>query len=173
MSIHFETLKIQAITDETPQAYTLKMEMPADEKFHNYLPGQYLTLKLTVNGEELRRSYSLSSTPKLDNTLNVTIKRVEDGRVSNYIKDKLKAGDTIEAMPPMGNFSITPNATANNHYILIGAGSGITPLMSMLRAVLDEEANSRVSLWYCNSNEESIIFKEQLDALGQKLWRAS
>ncbi|MEM7655885.1 MAG: ferredoxin--NADP reductase [Bacteroidota bacterium] len=173
MSNYFFPLNIQEIRDETTDAYSLVFERPDDERF-DYLAGQYLTLKVEMNGESLRRAFSLSSSPFTDQQLSVTIKRVAGGRVSNFLRDTLQAGDTLEVMPPMGNFSFTPNPEQARHYVLIGAGSGITPLMSILKTVLTAEPNSRVSLWYGNRTEESIIFREELQALGQeyggRLW---
>lgn len=162
MSIHFVSLPITRIQDETPDAYTLFFPKPDDEKF-NYQPGQYLTFKVTVDGEELRRAFSLSSSPVSDNHLSVTIKRVEGGRVSNYLRDKLSVGDTLEVLPPMGNFKAELNPANSKNYILIGAGSGITPLMSILKSVLETEPNSVVTLWYGNRKEDSVIFSKQLE----------
>lgn len=160
----FVSLPIDEIRDETPEAYSVFFQNPNPEVF-TYLPGQYLTLKLDVNGESLRRAFSLSSSPVSDDRLSVTIKRVENGRASNFIRDEMKAGDIVEVMPPMGRFTVTPDAEAAHHYILIGGGSGITPLMSILKTVLIAEPNSKVSLWICNRNRASIIFREELASL--------
>ena len=166
MRIKFYALPIDEIRDETTDAYTVFFKNPDPEVFQ-YLPGQYLTLKLNVNGEELRRCYSLSSCPYSDERLSVTIKRVEDGRASNHIIDNLKAGDVVEILPPMGNFILQPEADISRHHILIGAGSGITPLMSMLKSVLKTEPKSKVTLWYGNRSEDSIIFKDELIELSK------
>lgn len=160
----FVSLPIDEIRDETPEAYSVFFRNPNPEIF-TYLPGQYLTMKLEVNGESLRRAFSLSSSPVSDDRLSVTIKRVENGRASNFIRDELQAGDILEVMPPMGHFTVTPDADAANHYILIGGGSGITPLMSILKTVLMAEPQSKVSLWICNRNRASIIFREELATL--------
>lgn len=162
----FVRLPIDEIRDETPEAYSLFFQNPDPATF-TYLPGQYLTIKVEVNGESLRRAFSLSSSPVSDDRLSVTIKRVKDGRASNYLRDHLKEGDILEAMPPMGHFTVTPDAEAANHYILIGGGSGITPLMSILKTVLHAEPSSKVSLWLCNRNRASIIFREELAALSK------
>ena len=167
MRIKFYALPIDEIRDETADAYSVYFKNPDPEVF-DYLPGQYLTLKLNVGGEELRRCFSLSSCPVTDDRLSVTIKRVEDGRASNFIKDNLKAGDVVEVLPPMGSFTLTTNQELSRHHILIGAGSGITPLMSMLRSVLKDEPKSKVSLWYGNRSEDSIIFKNELVELGKQ-----
>lgn len=160
----FVSLPIDEIRDETPEAYSLFFQNPDPEIF-SYLPGQYLTIKVKMNGEELRRAFSLSSSPISDNRLSVTIKRVEDGRASNFIRDNLKKGDIMEIMPPMGHFTVEPDAEAANHYILIGGGSGITPLMSILKTVLEAEPSSKVSLWLSNRSRATIIFREELASL--------
>ncbi|MEM6263353.1 MAG: ferredoxin--NADP reductase [Bacteroidota bacterium] len=165
MSVTFHSLKIRQIIDRTPDAYTLEFEAPQEGTF-SYLPGQYLTLKVPYEGEQLRRSFSLSSSPVADPLLSVTIKRVEGGRVSNYLRDHYKAGDEIEVLPPMGNFVVKVDPAYPRHYVLIGAGSGITPLMSILKTVLQEEEESKVSLWYCNRDEDHVIFADQLEQLG-------
>ncbi|MBX7242327.1 MAG: ferredoxin--NADP reductase [Bacteroidia bacterium] len=158
------TLTVKQIIDETKDAYTIVFDKPADEAF-NYKAGQYLTLKTEIQGEKLRRAFSLSSSPVTDNTLAVTIKRVAGGKVSNYLRDTLKPGQEIAVLPPLGNFKIDHNPANANHYVLIGAGSGITPLMSMLKTVLKAEPSSRVTLWYGNNNEDSIIFHNELSQM--------
>ncbi len=163
----FTSVPIDEIKDETPDAYTLFFQNPDPATFH-YLPGQYLTLKVDVGHESLRRAFSLSSSPYTDQRLSVTIKRVIDGRVSNFIRDQLRAGDVVEMMPPMGNFTVTPDPGTALHYVLIGGGSGITPLMSILKTVLEMQPGSKVSLWLCNRDRQSIIFREELTAWSQR-----
>ncbi|MDP5171689.1 MAG: FAD-binding oxidoreductase [Bacteroidia bacterium] len=157
----FVSVAIDEIKDETPDAYTIFFQNPDPLQF-TYFPGQYLTVKLDVDGESIRRAFSLSSSPATDDRLSVTIKRVENGLASNFIRDHLTAGDLVEIMPPMGRFYVETDPTATNHYVLIGAGSGITPLMSILKTVLNTEPQSKVSLWYGNRNRASIIFREEL-----------
>lgn len=159
----FEFLKVIQVIDETPEAYTIQFEAP--EGWLNYLPGQYLTLKVNADGQWVRRAYSLSSSPATDKFLAVTIKAVPDGLVSNYLKLHIHAGDAIEALAPNGNFVAKLDPEQAKHYILIGAGSGITPLMSILKSVLATERDSVISLIYGNRNEKSIIFQEQLQHL--------
>ncbi len=162
--MRFHPLTVKEIRPETADAYTVAFDRPDDPAF-DYLPGQYLTLKLNVNGEELRRAYSLSSCPKETGELAITVKRVQDGRASNYLADSLKAGEALEVYPPMGKFVVECQEANAKHYILIGAGSGITPLMSILKTVLQEEPRSKVTLVYGNTNEDCIIFKEALERL--------
>jgi len=167
MGIRYYTLPIINIKDETADAYTLMFQNP-DPSIFTYKPGQYLTIKVKVGDEELRRAFSFSSSPITDDFLSVTIKRVEGGRVSNYLRDYAKVGDTIQALPPMGKFCIDIDPNNKKHYILIGGGSGITPLMSILKTVLQEEPNSKVTLWYGNRDRASIIFYDQLNALKEQ-----
>ncbi|MBJ6118564.1 ferredoxin--NADP reductase [Pontibacter sp. BT310] len=163
MSNSYHTLKIADITRETSDAVTLHFEQPQNQTI-NYKPGQFLTLIIPFEGKKERRSYSLSSTPH-ENTLSVTIKRVPGGKVSNYLLDNAAVGQEIEIMEPLGNFCITCDAAETRNVILLGAGSGITPLMSILKGVLREEPNSKVTLLYGNRDENSVIFKDQLEQL--------
>ncbi|MEL7533395.1 MAG: ferredoxin--NADP reductase [Bacteroidota bacterium] len=164
MSVHFYSLPIQEIRDESPDAYSLFFQNPDPEVFQ-YKAGQYLTLKVEVEGEEVRRAYSLASAPHQAASLRVTIKRVPGGKVSNHLRDKYKAGDHIEVLPPMGSFSLIADPAAEREYVFIGAGSGITPLMSMLQTVLQGEPKSKVVLWYGNRTEADIVFREELNQL--------
>lgn len=161
------SLTLSAIHDETKDAYTLRF-VTHEAVFTQYKPGQYLTLKLVINGEQVRRAFSLCTSPSYDKDLAVMIKRVEGGKASNYLRDNLKVGDTIDVFPPMGNFAIDIDANNRKHYILIGAGSGITPLISMMKSVLAVEKNSKVTLWYGNHDESSIIFADELEKLKQQ-----
>jgi ring-1,2-phenylacetyl-CoA epoxidase subunit PaaE len=160
----FVPLQLRQLIHETDDAYTLQFEKPADAAFQ-YLPGQYLTLKVPYEGQDLRRAFSLSSNPRLDDYLAVTIKAIPDGRISNHLRRTLKAGDTVEVYPPMGKFVVETNPSAALHYVLVGGGSGITPLYSILRSVLREEPLSKVTLIYANRNQDSVIFKQALDEL--------
>lgn len=164
MSIKFIPLKVADIVRETPDANTVVFEKPSGDSF-DYQPGQYLTLKFDVNGASVRRAYSLCSSPITDSQLAVTVKRVENGIVSNHIADNLKAGDSVEVLPPMGNFKVNLSSSNSHHYILLGGGSGITPLMSIIKSVLQVEPNSKLSLIYSNRDEASIIFKDSLAEL--------
>jgi ring-1,2-phenylacetyl-CoA epoxidase subunit PaaE len=162
----FHSLKVFDIVRETADAVSVAFEVPANLKQdYKYKQGQYLTLKFNIKGEELRRSYSICSSPVDENELRVAIKKVKDGRVSTYINDNLKIGDIIEVMIPMGNFFTEMNAANKKSYILFGGGSGITPMFSILKTVLRSEPNSRVTLLYGNNDEPSIIFKKQIEQL--------
>ena len=167
MSSPYLNLKVVEITHETSDAVTIHFEHPEKQTIP-YKPGQFLTLILNIDGKEVRRSYSLSSTPHEAPRLAVTVKRVSGGLVSNYLIDNAKVGDEIRVMQPIGNFCLTCAPDNQRHVLLFGAGSGITPLMSILKAVLREEPNSQVTLLYSNTDENSVIFKEQLQALEQQ-----
>lgn len=126
-----------------------------------YQAGQFLTLVLTHNGHEVRRSYSLSSAP--GEPLQLTIKRVVNGEISRYLLDTLRVGDVLTSLRPAGRF--TADEQSENDIVLIGAGSGITPLFSILKQVLHKQPARRVTLLYSNSNERTILFRNELNAL--------
>lgn len=162
----FHKLKIKEVRKETPDAVSVHWDIPESvQSDFKYKPGQYLTLKLTVEGEELRRAYSLCTSPYSDNIPAIAVKRVEGGKVSNYINDWFNAGTEVEVMTPMGNFTTELNEFFSRHFYLYAGGSGITPMMSILKSVLEGEPSSQVTLFYGNRDEESIIFKEELDEL--------
>lgn len=168
MSKNFYALSVSSIQRETPEAVTVSFEIPQDlQAAFAYQAGQYLTLKFQLNGQEVRRSYSMSSAPQ-DPQLAVTVKQVKKGLVSTHINTQLQVGAAVEVMPPDGRFVVNPDPDQRKSYYLIGAGSGITPLMSILRTLLEEEPQSTIHLLYGNRNEDSIIFKDQLAGLEQK-----
>jgi len=165
MAIKFYTLKVSDLIRETKDTVSISFEITNDLKdIFNYKAGQYITIKVPVNGEENRRAYSISSSPH-DNILTISVKKVDDGKVSNYINSELKVGDLIELMPPLGNFVVDCDINKQNNYVLIGGGSGITPLMSIIKTVLNQEPKSKLSLVYQNRDEETIIFKNELEKL--------
>jgi ring-1,2-phenylacetyl-CoA epoxidase subunit PaaE len=159
MSQYFN-LTVKEIVKETSDAITLVFD-PGNEKL-NYKPGQFLTLILPIEGEKVRRSYSLCTASGIDPYPAVTVKRVVDGKVSNFLADKIKPGDTIEVMQPMGTFTTEINPQNKRTVVLIGAGSGITPLMGIAKAILFGEPSSRVFLIYGNRDENSIIFNKKI-----------
>ncbi|GAA4012850.1 phenylacetate-CoA oxygenase/reductase subunit PaaK [Hymenobacter fastidiosus] len=166
MSSPYLTLNVVEITHETADAATIHLER-ADRQPIACDPGQFLTLILPCGpgGKKERRAYSLSSTPHEAPRLSVTVKRVTGGLVSNYLLDTIRVGQQIETMAPLGNFTLKPSPKSARSLVLIGAGSGITPLMSILKAVLREEPLSHVLLVYGNRTEESVIFRTQLQQL--------
>lgn len=168
MSTEFNKLSVKKIVTETDEAVSLVFEVPDTLKdSYRYKPGQYLTLRFDLKGEDVRRAYSMSSA-SFEGDLKVTIKRVQNGLVSNHVASNLKVGDTVDVMPPQGRFFVKTAFESRKSYYLFGAGSGITPLMSILKTILEEEPQSTVFLLYGNRNENSIIFKTELESLLQK-----
>ena len=157
-------LKVKDVVRETPDAITIQFWHPVNEVVR-YQPGQFLTFLLTINNQKVRRSYSMSSSPHVDASLAVTVKRLPGGLVSNHLCDRLREGDVLETLEPMGTFTPRLDPAARNTYLLIGAGSGITPLFSMLKSILHTEPDSTIWLIYGSRNEESIIYKKHLDAM--------
>jgi ring-1,2-phenylacetyl-CoA epoxidase subunit PaaE len=166
MALKFYILKVSNVVRETEDSVTLSFEInPELKEIFSYKHGQYITIKLPINGEENRRAYSISSSPVTDFELSVTIKKVDEGKVSRYINDIIKCGDFLEVMPPLGNFTVELNSKHAKNYVLIGGGSGITPLFSILKTILAVESQSKVYLIFQNRNENSIIFRNQLEEL--------
>ncbi len=164
MSVKYYHLKVKEVIKETPEAVTISFWHPLSEMI-KYHPGQFLTLIVSPEGQKIRRSYSMCSSPHMDTAPAVTVKRVPGGLVSNWLIDNIKEGDFIEVMEPMGHFMVQPDARNARTVVLIGAGSGITPLISMAKSILKVEAESRVILLYGNRHENSIIFRDKLDEL--------
>jgi ring-1,2-phenylacetyl-CoA epoxidase subunit PaaE len=168
MATHFHALPIRSIQAETADCISVEIEVPKDlQTEFKYLPGQYLTFRTGIDGEEVRRSYSLCSAPH-ENKWTVAIKKIEDGKFSNYAHSTLKKGDLIDVMPPMGKFHPELQAANQKHYLAIAAGSGITPVLSILKSVLHSEPNSRFTLIYGNRDRQSIIFFEELEGWKNK-----
>lgn len=166
MALQFYNLKVKDIVNETKEAVSITFEIPKELKsIFSYKHGQFLTLRFFIDGKDQRRSYSISSCPVLDEDITVTVKCIKDGIVSNYIKNNLKIDNIVDIMPPVGNFTIDLNAANEKTYFMIGAGSGITPIMSIISTILEIEKNSKVYLLFVNRNEESIIFYEKLNLL--------
>ncbi len=165
MTPKFHSLKIQEVVKETEDCVSVAFEVPVDIKNdYSYVAGQYLTLKTVINGEEIRRSYSLCSAP-YQNEWRVAIKKVENGKFSTFANDQLTAGQELEVMTPMGNFKVITDQANEKSYALFAAGSGITPVISIAKTILKNEPKSQVSLFYGNKNAGSIIFKEEIESL--------
>ncbi|MBA3901416.1 MAG: 2Fe-2S iron-sulfur cluster binding domain-containing protein, partial [Bacteroidetes bacterium] len=165
----FFNVKVSDVRRETVDSVSLALDIPAEAKdAFKYTQGQYITFKVNVNGEELRRSYSICSSPVADSEIRVAVKKVEGGKVSTYFNESLKVGDELPVMPPMGNFNSPLNSSNKKHYVLFAGGSGITPMISILKTSLEVETQSKVTLFYGNQDEEAIIFKSELDKLAQK-----
>lgn len=161
------TLKVDRIEKETNDAAAIYLRASGGENF-TFVPGQFLTLLLEDEGREVKRCYSIFTSPDELPELGIAVKRIESGKISGKLVDSFKPGDEIKAMAPLGNFTVEPDANTKRTLILFGAGSGITPLMSILTSTLKTEPGSRVMLYYGNRNEDSIIFRKRLDALQQE-----
>ena len=165
MSIHFHTLTVRHIRKETEDCISVAFEIPETlrEQFI-FQQGQNITIRKTIEGEELRRNYSICSAPS-QHELRVAIKRMPHGKFSNWANDHLKEGDQLEVLPPTGKFNTPLDPSAQKHYLAFAAGSGITPVMSILKTTLETEPSSRFTLVYGNRNRRSIIFREELEEL--------
>ena len=165
MAEHFYPLEVAEIVPETDEANSIRFKVPYQlaEAFR-FRAGQHLTLRADIGGEEVRRNYSLCTAPG-ENDLMVTVKRIAGGVFSNWVGDNLKAGDTIDVMTPHGSFTTAFDPGAERHYVAFAGGSGITPIMSLIRTALSEEPLSRFTLFYGNRDSTSIIFLEALAAL--------
>lgn len=164
----FNSLKVKDIKRETAEAVSVAFEIPPTLQIpYQYKQGQYITLKLNINGEELRRSYSICTSPYTEKELRVAIKEVKDGRCSTFINQKLKVGDMIEVMTPMGNFHSVLSGNNKKNYVLFAGGSGITPMMSILKSILHIEKQSNVTLVYANRDEDATIFKAELEKIAE------
>lgn len=164
----FYTIGVAAVKPETNNSVCVELTIPDALKAQfAYRAGQYITLKANINGSEVRRTYSLCSSP-LEGTWQVGIKKVPGGLFSSWACSSLRAGDTLEAMPPMGRFCTELQPRHEKHYVAFVAGSGITPVLSLLKTILAAEPLSRFTLVYGNQSRSSIMFRESLEALKNK-----
>lgn len=167
-ALKFYPLKVKEVRSETADCVSVSLEVPEElaERF-KFAPGQYLTFRRHFGDAEVRRSYSICSSPK-DGELRVAIKKVEEGKFSTYAHGELEEGEVLDVMPPMGKF--TPKQTGKTHkeYLAFAAGSGITPIMSIMKHTLESEPDSSFTLIYGNRGKNSIIFREEIEALKNK-----
>ena len=165
MTTGFHTLTIAEVIDETADAKSIRFGLPPElRETFAFRPGQHLTLKADIGGEDVRRNYSLCVSPS-EGELKVTVKRIQGGAFSTWATETLKAGDRLEVMPPHGSFTHAFDASARNHYVGIAGGSGITPVIALLKSALVEEPESRFTLIYGNRDSNSVIFLEELARL--------
>lgn len=158
----FHRLSIAAIERDTPDAVAVTFCIPDDLREHyRYRPGQHLTLKAAIKGENLRRCYSICSSPDED-MLKIGVKAIYEGRFSNFINQDLRVGDSLDVMIPQGQFGYQPNLNNRAHYLAVAAGSGITPLLSIIKSTLQTEPKSRFTLIYGNRNSRTVMFKESI-----------
>lgn len=168
MSIHFHALKVKEVKKETNDCVSVLFDVPEHLKENfQFTQGQSLTMRAMLNGEEVRRTYSICSSP-LEQQLKVAIKKVEGGAFSIFANDVLKQNDVLEVMPPIGRFYTTLDAANSKQYVGFAAGSGITPLLSIIKTTLAAEPESSFTLVYGNKTRSSIIFFEELEGLKNK-----
>ena len=168
MAAHFHTLKIKEVRKETPDCVSLLFSIPdklQDE--YQFQPGQNITIRKLIGGEELRRSYSICSAPS-ENELRVAVKQVAGGKFSTLANKTLKAGDELDVLPPTGKFNTKLHPSQAKKYVAFAAGSGITPVISIIKTTLQTEPGSSFTLVFGNRSRSSIIFFEELEGLKNK-----
>lgn len=163
----FYTFRVKEVREETNNCRLVKLDVPQEiwKKFR-YGAGQHIIFRRKVNGQEIRRTYSLCSNP-FDKEWSVCVKQIPDGIYSSYVHKELKAGDMVEASAPTGKFaqSLSLDREGARRYLFFAAGSGITPIISMIKMVLQQEPHCKVQLFYSNKNIQNIVFREELEQL--------
>lgn len=158
-----QTVQVEEVIEETPSTRTFVLAS-SDDVLRRYRAGQHLTIEVSIDGQACRRCYSLSTAPGAQRPA-ITVKRVDGGRVSNHLIDQVRPGQTLRVHGLAGAFTIVPDPARAAHHVMIGGGVGITPLISMIEAVLADEPRSRVTLLYGSRSEDEIIFHERLARL--------
>jgi ring-1,2-phenylacetyl-CoA epoxidase subunit PaaE len=165
MSIHFHPLKVSEVKRETPDSVSVAFDIPTElADTFRFTQGQNITVRTTLDGEEVRRNYSICSSP-YDNELRIAVKQVPAGRFSTFANQTLKKGDELEVLPPTGKFYTILDPLAKKNYVAFAAGSGITPILSIIKTTLKTEIGSTFLLVYGNKQRKSILFLEELEAL--------
>ena len=165
MSTHFHSLRVKSITPDTDEAVIVSFDVPAAlQNDFQFTQGQHLTLRTQINGKEERRSYSICSGVD-DGELRIGVRHVSGGVMSSWINQSLKTGDSIDVLPPEGRFFVPVDASQARHYLGIAGGSGITPILAIMKTVLAREPLSRFTLIYGNRRQSSTMFKEELEDL--------
>lgn len=161
----FYTLRVRELLRETPDTVSISFDVPEGlRELFRFRQGQYLTLRTVIDGVDLRRSYSICSAPH-EQDLRVAVKKVPGGAFSTFAGERLQPGDELLVMPPQGRFSTELSPENDNLYVAFAAGSGITPVISILKSVLHQEPRSRFILFFGNRSFDQIIFREQLELL--------
>lgn len=163
MSLKLHPLKVSKLIKLNEEAVAINFDIPiALKDIFKYSHGQFISIQVNINGQKYRREYSLCSSPYYENDFVIASKKIQNGIVSNYLYNELKEGDILEVFPPNGKFFTTLKPENEKVYFLIGGGSGITPLMSILKSVLHVEPKSKVILYYGSADEDGIIFRDEL-----------
>ena len=165
MSVMFHPLRVRAIEPDTQEAVIVSFDVPTDlREVFGFTQGQYLTLRTDIDGQDLRRSYSICAGVD-DGELRVGVRKVRGGVFSNWINEHLKPGDTVNVMAPQGRFFVPIEPQAQRHHVGIAGGSGITPILSIMRTTMEIETGSRFTLFYGNRTAESTMFATELEEL--------
>lgn len=169
MSLKLHPLKVSKLVKLNKEAVAINFDIPEELKnIFKYTHGQFISIQANIKGEKYRREYSICSSPYYENEFVIASKKIGNGIVSNYLYDELREGDILEVFPPNGKFFTELSPSNEKYYFLIGGGSGITPLMSILKSVLHVEPKSKVILYYGSADEEGIIFRDELISLQKK-----
>ncbi|MEY3323779.1 MAG: phenylacetate-CoA oxygenase/reductase subunit PaaK, partial [Bacteroidota bacterium] len=165
MSLHFHPLTVKSVRKETADCVSIEFEVPASlQQTFSYKQGQNIAIKAQINGQEVRRNYSICTSPQ-ENKLQVAVKKIEGGLFSTYANDTLKKGEVLEVFPPTGKFYTELHPTQHKNYLAVAAGSGITPVLSLIKTTLATEPSSSFTLVYGNRTRHSILFFEELENL--------
>jgi ring-1,2-phenylacetyl-CoA epoxidase subunit PaaE len=165
MSVEFHPLRITEVTPETDEAVSITFDVPAElSETFRYLPGQHVTVRALVDGVDVRRSYSICANAN-SGKLRIGVKRLRGGAFSTFATTELAAGEVLEVAPPTGEFTIDPEPTASRHYAAVAAGSGITPVLSLIATTLESEPHSRWTLVFGNREARTVMFLEELEGL--------
>ena len=165
MSVMFHPLRVRAIEPDTREAVIVSFDVPTElREVFGFTQGQYLTLRTEIDGQDLRRSYSICAGVD-DGELRVGVRKVRGGVFSNWINEQLQAGDTVSVMAPQGRFFVPLEPQSRRHHVGIAGGSGITPILSIMKTVLAREPHSRFTLIYGNRTLQSTMFKEEIEDL--------
>ena len=157
----YQQLRIASIHHETLDSVVVELEVPEGKDEWSFQAGQYVGVRADIDGEDIRRSYSICSTPG-EGTLRIGVKKVPGGKFSTYANEELKSGATLEVLPPQGRFTHRGETGTAQQYVFFAAGSGITPILSLIGDILQNEPDSEVTLFYGNRTSDSIMFKEEL-----------
>jgi ring-1,2-phenylacetyl-CoA epoxidase subunit PaaE len=168
MAVHFHKLRVKDVKKETSDCVSIEFDIPESlQNDFSFAHGQNITIKKNIDGEEIRRSYSICTAP-FENAIRVAVKGVDGGKFSSFANNQLKAGDELEVLPPTGKFNTSLNKENRKKYIAFAAGSGITPVISIIKTTLFTETQSKFTLVFGNRGRSSIIFFEELEALKNK-----
>ena len=168
MAVHFHPLTVKEVQKETADSVIITFDIPESIKdLFQFIQGQNVTLKMNIDGDEIRRSYSICSAP-FENKLSIAVKKVTGGKLSTYVNTHLQAGELLDVLPPTGRFNTLLNVINKKNYCAFAAGSGITPIISIIKSTLATEPGSSFTLVYGNRSRGSIMFFEELAALKNK-----